>query len=269
MKYACLYSIVRFAPFADTEEFANIGIVLTAPAVARMEFRLARRNFKRVNQFFECPDLYAQAVDIAQNELDRIQTFTRKATETQIAHHFRFLTEAKETLIRFSPARPVMVNDISTTMEDLYGRYIERQFEGQPRRETQMVKEIRTLFEKATIKHFHEDTLEGELTKLHLPLVYRQNKVAAIKPLAFDQAEPNGILEHCDTWVCKLENAAEEQLIDLKNVLIPVAMPNTFISDKHRKATEKATAKLRQRGMVVVGMEQHANITAFAKQFRG
>lgn len=37
MKYSCLYSIVRFAPYAETEEFANVGIVLTAPAYGRME----------------------------------------------------------------------------------------------------------------------------------------------------------------------------------------------------------------------------------------
>ena len=54
MKYTCLYSIVRFAPFAETEEFANVGIVLSAPAIGRMEYKLARKNLKRVNHFFEC-----------------------------------------------------------------------------------------------------------------------------------------------------------------------------------------------------------------------
>jgi hypothetical protein len=33
MRYACIYSIVRFAPFVETEEFANVGIVITAPAI--------------------------------------------------------------------------------------------------------------------------------------------------------------------------------------------------------------------------------------------
>jgi hypothetical protein len=35
MGYACTYSIVRFAPFAETEEFDSVGIVLTAPAIRR------------------------------------------------------------------------------------------------------------------------------------------------------------------------------------------------------------------------------------------
>jgi len=82
MKYSCLYSIVRFAPHAETEEFANVGIVLTAPAYGRMEYRLARRNWKRVNQFFECPQLFAKALVVAQNELENVRLMTAQARET-------------------------------------------------------------------------------------------------------------------------------------------------------------------------------------------
>lgn len=31
MTTPCLYSIVRYAPYAETEEFANIGVLLCAP----------------------------------------------------------------------------------------------------------------------------------------------------------------------------------------------------------------------------------------------
>ncbi|XLF30659.1 DUF3037 domain-containing protein [Klebsiella pneumoniae] len=31
MSTPCLYSIVRYAPYAETEEFANIGVVMCAP----------------------------------------------------------------------------------------------------------------------------------------------------------------------------------------------------------------------------------------------
>ena len=107
MKYSCLYSIVRFAPHAETEEFANVGIVLTAPAYGRMEYRLARRNWKRVNQFFECPQLFAKAIDVAQNELESARLMTAQATDNQIVNHFRYLTEPRESLIRFSPMRSI------------------------------------------------------------------------------------------------------------------------------------------------------------------
>ena len=50
MRYACIYSIVRFAPFADAEEFANVGIMLTAPAIRRMEYKLASESLERVTR---------------------------------------------------------------------------------------------------------------------------------------------------------------------------------------------------------------------------
>lgn len=130
MTYACLYSIVRFAPFAETEEFANVGIVLSAPAVGRMEYRLARKNLKRVNQFFECSSLFAKAMEIAQNELDVVQAMTKEALESQIVNHFRFLTEPKESLIRFSSMRSILVESFDLTLEELFGRYVDRRGRG-------------------------------------------------------------------------------------------------------------------------------------------
>jgi len=268
MKYACLYSIVRFAPFAETEEFANIGIVLTAPAVARMEYRLARKNFGRVNRFFECPDLFAKAMEVAEAELDQVKVFTLGATEAQIASHFRFLTEAKESLVRFSPMRPIMVTDFATTLSELYGRYIERQLNDLPRCEAKMVMDIRQLFKAVEINSFHDTTLMGELARLHLPLVHHaEESVAAIKPLAFDQAEPSNILAHCDGWLAKLERANEERLIQYENVLMPITFPSNETSERHKKAAQKATESIRKRGILWVDISQHAEITGFARRF--
>lgn len=123
MKYACLYSIVRFAPFAETEEFANVGIVLSAPAIRRMEYRLASESLERVNNFFGCAPVFAKALEIAKNELDAVRAMTATAQEDQIVNHFRFLTEPKESLIRFSGMRSILVDDFDATLEELFAHY--------------------------------------------------------------------------------------------------------------------------------------------------
>lgn len=267
MKYTCLYSIVRFAPFAETEEFANVGIVLSAPAVGRMEYRLARRNLKRVNQFFECNSLFAKAMEIAQNELDVVQAMTKEAQESQIVNHFRFLTEPKESLIRFSPMRSILVESFDSTLEELFGRYIDRQGVARDRREEAMVREIRTMFTQASIRSFRDDTLIGDLTKLHLPLVHRNDVVAAIKPLAFDQTEPSAILDHCDQWLAKFVRAEKEGVIQLSNVLIPVAAPSENESPNHRKAVRIAKESIKERGLQLVDYQATQKIAAFAQSF--
>jgi len=267
MKYSCLYSIVRFAPHAETEEFANVGIVLTAPAYGRMEYRLARRNWKRVNQFFECPQLFAKALVVAQNELENVRLMTAQANESQIVNHFRYLTEHRESLIRFSPMRSILADDFTDTLNNLYERFIERQIEPRARREEQMVKEIRTLFSDAAIRNFRDETLTGELTKLHLPLVHRNKVIAAIKPLAFDQAEPSAILDHCEQWVIRLARAEREGILKLENVLIPVTAPYSEQTPGQRKAVDAARQIILKNRLPLVEFEQTDKITAFAQQF--
>ena len=126
MRYACIYSIVRFAPFAETEEFANVGIVLSAPAIRRMVYRLASESLERVNHFFVCAPVFAKALEMAKNELDAVRAMTATAQEDQIVNHFRFLTEPKESLIRFSAMRSILVDDVDTTLEELFAHYISR-----------------------------------------------------------------------------------------------------------------------------------------------
>lgn len=127
MSHACVYSIVRFAPFAETEEFANVGIVLSAPASRRMEYRLASEGLERVNHFFGCAPVFAKALEMAKNELDAVRAMTAKAQEDQIVNHFRFLTEPKESLIRFSAMRSILVDDFDVTLAELFAHYINRE----------------------------------------------------------------------------------------------------------------------------------------------
>ncbi|MEB0079407.1 DUF3037 domain-containing protein [Pseudomonas sp. CCI3.2] len=258
---------MRFAPFAETEEFANVGIVLSAPAIGRIEYKLARKNLKRVNHFFECANLFAKAMEIAQNELDAVRLMTADAQEAQIVNHFRYLTEPKESLIRFGPMRSILVENLDVTLEELFARYIERQGIGRDRREEVMVREIRTLFSEASIRSFRDDTLTGDLTKLHLPLVHRNEVVAAIKPLAFDQADPSAILDHCDQWLMKFVRAEREGIIQLKNVLIPVAAPIEGESPRHRKAVQIAKDSIQEHGLQLVDFQASQAIAAFAQNY--
>ncbi|MCJ8168504.1 DUF3037 domain-containing protein [Atopomonas sediminilitoris] len=262
MSDACIYCIVRFAPFVETDEFANAGIVLSAPASRRMEYRLASENLERVNHFFGCAPVFAKALEIAQNELDAVRAMTTEAQESQIVNHFRFLTEPKESLIRFSPMRSILVENFDATLDELFGRYIDRQGMARDRREEVMVREIRTLFTEASIRSFRDDTLTGDLTKLHLPLVHRSEVVAAIKPLAFDQAEPSAILDHCDQWLMKFVRAEREGVIQLKNVLIA-----ENDSPRHRKAVQIAKDSIQERGLQLVDYQATQKIAAFAKAY--
>ena len=50
-KVACQYALLRFRPFVETGEFANVGVVLLAPEARFFGFRLLKR-YGRITQFF-------------------------------------------------------------------------------------------------------------------------------------------------------------------------------------------------------------------------
>ena len=69
MTTPCLYSIVRYAPYAETEEFANIGVLLCAPKENYFDFQLTKRNDSRVKNFFHDDCIFPVAKDSIQREL--------------------------------------------------------------------------------------------------------------------------------------------------------------------------------------------------------
>lgn len=72
-KIACQYAIVRFAPFVETGEFANVGILMIAPKERFFGFKLETRRHGRITRFFEELDRkhYTQALYQVREELTR------------------------------------------------------------------------------------------------------------------------------------------------------------------------------------------------------
>ncbi|EQD37440.1 phage associated protein, partial [mine drainage metagenome] len=52
MTTAARYAIIRFLPYAQTEEFANVGVVLHASATGAFIFRL-NPKWRRIGAFFD------------------------------------------------------------------------------------------------------------------------------------------------------------------------------------------------------------------------
>ena len=72
---ACQYAIVRFMPYIETGEFANVGILLWAPKTRYLGFKLLRKKHARITQFFEELDrgLYLKTMANLDAELRRVQ----------------------------------------------------------------------------------------------------------------------------------------------------------------------------------------------------
>ncbi len=109
MTTTCLYSIVRYAPYAETEEFASIGVVMCAPKESFFDFQLTKRNDSRVRNFFHDDSIFPMAKDAIQRELQFAKAQASQIiAPQQLAQFFRYFTTKKESIFQFSTVRVVL-----------------------------------------------------------------------------------------------------------------------------------------------------------------
>lgn len=230
MTTPCLYSIVRFSPYPETEEFANVGVVVCAPKEKYFDFQITKRNDSRVRNFFHDDCIFPIAKDAINQELRIAKTKSTEVVGAQpLAQFFNYFTAKRESIFHFSPVRVVMTSNPKAEMERIYNKYVNHADYSKTRREEVLAKELKNSIERIDgLKNvFKSQTINGYFAKFSMPLVAKRNEIItrAIKPLAFEQTEPGKMMEHGDTWIMRVTRAAEENLLDLENVLFTIEEP--------------------------------------------
>ena len=137
-KFACQYALLRFRPFAETGEFANVGVVLLAPEARFFGFRLLKR-YGRITQFFKELDkkVYLNGRELFKEELERFAAQLRKLAldgrktvpDVRLAVDlFAELVRHREAILQFDERRVVLSDDPKATLNALYVYYVERNF---------------------------------------------------------------------------------------------------------------------------------------------
>lgn len=222
--FACRYAVVQFLPYAETGEFANVGVVLLCPERGFFDFRLQNtRRTKRITGFFERLDraVYVRAQQLFEQELARVKTlldgevFPR--TNTDGARQlFAALTHPREAIVRFAPARAVMTAEPEKELETLFRRYVEHDFATPEHREEVLEKRIAQLLRDLPLaKPFQAHTIGNDETRARFPFVLMENDrpTKAIKPLFLAQDEPHKIFEHADFWLPKMRRLRARGLL--------------------------------------------------------
>jgi hypothetical protein len=93
------YAILRFMPYIETSEFANVGIVMAAPRSSFFAYRLQEKYYTRLIHFFKNLDgrTYTVAIQAMKEELNRIQLLIHTQPNTS-DRLFEELIRPRETL---------------------------------------------------------------------------------------------------------------------------------------------------------------------------
>ncbi|MFY8327337.1 DUF3037 domain-containing protein [Pseudoalteromonas sp. ZZD1] len=229
----CMYAVVRFMPFAETREFANVGVVVIAPKLGLYEFKLAPKSFKRVSHFFDDLDgvVYKHAIEGFQEELTRIRNHLvhNHVQGKNLVDYFKEVTRTRESVMHFGEMGTLLTNNIHEALDKLFNRFIGRNFtEGKEYKEQLMV---RTLKKQLTSKlpsgvRYTKRNLKAGIFDISVPLVSEiDDSYRIIRPLAFEQKNVLLAMEHGETWISRLKKLIEFDVVQAEKALVAFEKP--------------------------------------------
>lgn len=275
-KFTCQYALLRFRPFVETGEFANVGVVLLSPEGRFFGYKLLKK-YARITRFFHQLErkVYLEGKALFEEELGRFASHLRRqaldgrkrtpdfALATGL---FVELTRPRDAMLQFDERRVVLAEDPQAKLIELFDHYVERNFVTKAYQERLLENDVRKLL-------YRTDTQIG--------LQYRQEKVGTadfivnfpfvrmvdskveriIKPLFLAQDEPTRLLTHGGQWVDKVNRLRKRKALP-EHVLFPLAAPG--FNTKAYAAFEEIRDDLIDAGVEVVLAGDDRQIIEFA-----
>jgi len=271
-KIAYQYSIVRFMPFPDAEEFANVGVIVAFPQSNTLKLQLDTTHHKRVTDFFGLKRnraLYTQTLQAYARELEAVAQLVhiKNITATQA---LQGLTKPLQNLMQQSGVRTGLWKDADATEQDilshLYRKYVHADSAKQEYREQVLERSLRAYLKDLNLaqpfkagKLGDKNTFETSFSFIQ----HRQDKTRVIKPLFLGQNEPSKIIEHGAGLITKLHSL---KLFDSKpDDLLIIFESGTADSEHSRNNQQKLISELRKFGDVSKSTD-HEAISDFAMQ---
>ena len=261
-KFVCNYAPVRFLPYRETGEFVNVGVVVHCPQRDFFAYRLVPlKRTARVTGFFPELDakLFKAALQGIARELGRVQANhrllpTQEDVAPEIAKeqvkHFREATRRREGLLHFGDTGTLVADTPEAALDDLFGRFVERQFADKREHQEIVMRNRLAQFLKAWklegLYQVNQRIGDGDFHVV-MPFVHYLGEAArkAIKPLDLNKAEPSEIYHHGGAWAKNMERLRNRHHLP-QEVIFTVKLPE---NGKRLNAADEICDELRALGV--------------------
>lgn len=256
MSIICNYAVLRFQPYPETGEFANLGIVMVCNNGQFLKM-VETRTRKRVTDFFDKldPAVFLNARQAFAKEIHRVAELANAHphdTALQLGL-FKHLTAPSETMFRFSQPGTIATDNPQATLQDLFNRYVCHEFTQREDAEAKLKRRINHLLkEQFADRTYREERLGDELYHVTFPFVWQSGGITAqaIRPLSFDLDDTKSIIDKGDRWVMQMNRLAKHGGMPRDTVFI--CKEPTGSNADHRKVYREIAAELKSRKQVRV-----------------
>jgi hypothetical protein len=275
---ACHYAIVRLVPIVETEEFANVGVVLFSPEARLFAFRLLGARTSRITAFFEPIDASTCRAVLRdlREDLERVaQSFRALGADCRLPRLdvaaslalWDDLIRPRESMLCFSTGRVVMAANPRARLDELFSLYVEHQVVAREHREHVLERGVRSLLRTARLAdRFVAANVGNDEYHARFPFVQLatadERPVKVIKALSLTQSDPVRIIDHGGQWIMRLHALRKRGLLPA-SVLFAVDGDDQDASLRGG-ARRDVVGELRSLGVRVVPLQQRHALLDFA-----
>lgn len=271
MNIACHYAIVRFTPFIETGEFANVGLVMFAPATRYFGFELVGNRFARVTNFFEGLDakVFKASISNLRDEMARLSSLLQQPGTLDKESTLRIWSELikpRETMLRFSEPRMVLAENCPSKLLELYDYYVGHNFATKEYQEKLLERAVGGWLREAGLQNqFHPARIGNDDYHAYFPFVSgsEQQPEKVIKPLNLDHTDAAKIIDHGGQWLYRIDALKKRALLP-PAVLFSIKGPAPKESSPRGRAKDEIVAELQSRDVLVIPHGAVQSIINFA-----
>lgn len=238
-KTICKYAVVRFAPFNETGEFANVGVLLYSAESNFFDFILGgRKCFSRVNRFFRIIDdsVVEGAIGRYTKELQFLkeEVLQKKITAAQA---FEFLVKPRATMLQFSNIRTAFTNSPSEYLSNVFSRTVLQNTESIEKTRNSLKTTLRAQLDALELQNpfrRHKFSKHGFETSLDFTQLKDDKPRKVIQPLDLSsKVVAKEFYELADKYEAKLSRMSKLGLLP-NEVLVTFSLPNKLDDDIER-----------------------------------
>ena len=213
-KHPYTYTVLRYVHDTSTGEFANVGLVLSAPS-AKFADAILRPTYGRLSKMFPGMDgeHFRQVIRHLQSRFEEIASQVREEMDLgqkpTNAQELAFSVIAPDdSSFQWSAMGSGLTADLPVTLESIYQKMVER-YDDRQKTESRSDELVwksfkKRLEERKVLSRLHPKTISVQDDEVTFSHAWKNHQWHCMETLSFDLMQPQSIREKAHSWLGKM-----------------------------------------------------------------
>ena len=213
-KHPYTYTVLRYVHDTSTGEFANVGVVISAPS-AKFADAILRPTYGRLSKMFPGMDgeHFRQVIRHLQSRFEEIASQVREEMDLgqkpTNAQELAFSVIAPDdSSFQWSEMGSGLAADLPVTLESIYQKMVER-YDDRQKTESRSDELVwksfkKRLEERKVLSRLHPKTISVQDDEVTFSHAWKNHQWHCMETLSFDLMQPQSIREKAHSWLGKM-----------------------------------------------------------------